>query len=255
MSTSTTLPRIILLTVPAPFIILLLLIALYHLTPLLTLLPNIHLVPLLQRLSTLIPRPKRNLPREFFNLPPRPVSPSTQTTLDDLRVLSVRGKVVLLLSVHAGVSLICGWAFLTTGSEDPKWALAGVASTALPGALAVLVSFAVYRPTWNEWTRGGGITHETVFIRIAPYSVIPVVLTTIGAAAAGDIAPKVILAFSSLLVGIIVVGSLVGGCQTYFRRGGPIRLSTPDEEDNETSQDISDWLTEPCKLTVHLSVL
>lgn len=241
--TSNLLPQIVLLTVPVPFIILLLLISLYHLTPLLSLLPNIHLVPLLQNLSTIIPRPKRNLPREFFNLPPRPSSPSTQATLDDLRVLSVRGKVVLLLSAHAVLNLACGWGFLASGEG---WALAGIASTGLPSAVAALAVFSVYRPGWGKWMKGGGITHETVFTRIAPVSMVPVLLTTVIAAAAGDVAPKIILGISTLLVSIIVIASMVGGYRTYIRPQGPIRLASPDTESINDSREISDWLTEPC---------
>ncbi|KIR75482.1 hypothetical protein I310_00174 [Cryptococcus deuterogattii CA1014] len=90
---------------------------LYHLTPLLALVSNLP-VPL-HKLSTIIPHPKRarNLPREFFNLPPRPGSPNhadSTLSLGEIGArLGVRGKLMLLLICEGAISLVAGWVALS----------------------------------------------------------------------------------------------------------------------------------------------
>jgi len=244
----TGLPQIVLLAVPVPFILLLLLIALYHLTPLLSLLPNIHLLPLLNRLSTIIPSPKRNLPREFFNLPPRPSSTDgAAASIEDLRVLSVRGKVVLVLTAYAALSLVCGWAFLATGAET--WSLGAIASTGVLSAAATLSVFAIHQPSSaGKLIKGGGVTHATVFPRIFPISLIPVILATALSAAGSEVAPKAVLGLTSLLVVTIIGCSLTGLYNTHYAPRAGIRLGSPDAENIDQSGTVEEsWLSSFCE--------
>ena len=218
------LPQIVLLTVPVPVALLLLLVALYHLTPLLALLPNIHLIPLLHHLSTIIPSPKRNLPREFFNLPPRP-------TASDLPVLSIRGKVVLTVTLYSGLGLVCGWAFLA--SHAKTWYLCAIASTSVLSAVATLSVFTVAQS--SRLLRG--VTHSTTFPRILPLSLPPIVLST-GLAAAGPIA---VLIVASLLLAVTIACSFAG-LRAPRRR---IRLMTASANPDQSVVGES-WLSSFC---------
>lgn len=77
----------VLFALPVPSALLLLLLGLYHLTPLLELLPNLKLTSsLVVKLSTIIPHPRKNLPREFFNLPPRPEDASKSKILSLIHI-------------------------------------------------------------------------------------------------------------------------------------------------------------------------
>ncbi|ADV22034.1 hypothetical protein I305_03892 [Cryptococcus gattii E566] len=98
----------LLVLLPIPSALILFSLLLYHLTPLLALVSNLP-VPL-HKLSTIIPHPKRarNLPREFFNLPPRPGSPNHADSTIGAR-LGVRGKLMLLLICQGAISLMAGW--------------------------------------------------------------------------------------------------------------------------------------------------
>ncbi|KIR68727.1 hypothetical protein I314_01151 [Cryptococcus bacillisporus CA1873] len=106
----------LLVLLPIPSALILFSLLLYHLTPLLALVSNLP-VPL-HKLSTIIPHPKRarNLPREFFNLPPRSGSPhhaDSTVTLGEIGArLGVRGKLMLLLICKGAISLMVGWAAL-----------------------------------------------------------------------------------------------------------------------------------------------
>jgi hypothetical protein len=249
------LPRIVLCTVPIPSLILLVLIGLYHLMPLLTLLPNVHLSPLLEFLSTLIPMPKRNLPRAFFNLPPRPGSPSARAALEGLTVLSIRGKVLLVLVGHSIVGLSCGWAFLAGGKG---WSLVGVASTGTLSAIAWLSVFSVFRPRpgkLDRLMRGGGVTHSTVFTRVFPLSLIAPIVMACVAAAGSPTAQVAILAVSSALVAVCVSCSLVGGYRLYVKpKKGALRLASPGAGEQDLSGAIEEsWLTEPCETRMDLA--
>ena len=247
MSAFTGLPQIVLLIIPVPFFLLLLVIGSYHLTPLLCLLPNIHLVPLLHRLSTVIPSPNRNLPREFFNLPPRPTSPSTGIlSQEDVRVLSVRGKVALVLTAYAILSLTCGWAFLASGGAF--WPLAAMASTGVLSAVAILSVFTISRPSSSGWLVGkGGVTHDTVFPRILPISLVPVVLAATVSAAGADVGPKAILGIASLLV-VVTLGCSIAGLRKARSPRAGIRLGSADAEEADESGTVEEsWLSSFCK--------
>ena len=244
------LPKIVLITVPIPAVILLLVLTLYHLTPLLTLVPDIHLTPLLQRLSTIIPHPKRNLPREFFNLPPRPGTP-TASLLAEIGVLGIRGKVILLLCGYASISLAFGWAFL---AGETGWWAASVASTAIPSIIGTLALFSICssdsskRDLTDRLLCGGGINHSNVFSRILPLGAVVPVFVTVIAAAVPTIAPFFILACTSLMVATTTVGSVKGLLNKGKReQPGQIRLPTPEHEAPPVEQVVvndESWLTE-----------
>ena len=241
----TTLPRVILLALPVPSTLVLLLLTLYHLTPLLALLPNIHLLPLLHRVSTIIPHPRRprNLPREFFNLPPRPDTPASPSPLDDV-TLGVRGKVVLVLSAMGMVSLGAGWGYLA--GHSGSWCLVALAAIPLPACISILTLF--YLCKWK-----GGITHSTIFSRILPIST--GILGIITAACATSQAPHILLATTSFLTASILVLSGIGGWRVYLAPKGPIQLrQTPSPEPRpemgrglEDLRDSDSWLTSPCE--------
>ena len=272
-----TIPFPVLLTIPVPFLILLALLTCYHLTPLLTLLP--HLTPLLRKLADLIPHPgrPRNLPREFFNLPPRPEADASSIN-DNPRagtVLGVRGKLMLLLLGQTTVSLGCGWAFLML--QDRGY----TAGTAILLALSVLPLFSTvsvlglfmaspYQATRYYFVdsslrrmllKGGGITHDTLNSRVLPISLVPVVLGSIISAAIPLHAHLVVLAIAGGLTGSTLIAA--GVSRLYARRHlsqGAIRLrsSSPGLTSEATSQeaevnvlrekDVEDWVSSPGKL-------
>ena len=244
------LPQLALLTVPIPSILLLALLTLYHLTPLLSLLPNLHLMPLLHRLSTIIPHPrKRNLPREFFNLPPRAGPPSE---IEDVYVIGIRGKVMLLLLAQATLSLGCGWAYLAT-SPVPKgmndglgawWQslLAALAVTPLPATVFALTLYS-----------RGGITHHSILRRILPLSTVLVVAASGVTAGVASRSSFILLAITSLFTACILLAS-AGGLTSKLQGSpirGQIRLSaSPELQSPERIKVMTDgesWLTSPCE--------
>ncbi|WVQ83921.1 hypothetical protein IAT38_006065 [Cryptococcus sp. DSM 104549] len=235
-------PSILLTVLPLPSALLLLILTLYHLTPLLTLFSN--LTPSLQKLSTIIPHPRRarNLPREFFNLPPRPGSPSTESKKDlggaGAR-LGVRGKLMLLLIGEGIVSLACGWAALASGVEGGMWAAVGASVTLLPGTVAWLAVFAMLsRPAHyarHTTTRlsaarlaifkSGGISHATLYSRVLPLSSGTTGLGGVLAGALGDKGRYVVLAWSGVSVAVLVGCAGAGMWRmVYTPREGMIRL-------------------------------
>jgi hypothetical protein len=137
-------PLPVLTTLPIPCIILLLLLTCYHLTPLLQLIS--HLTPRLSKLANLIPNPRRrNLPREFFNLPPRPEDNiDSSDVLSAASVLGVRGKLMLLLIGQATVALAAGWTYLMLGASIGSRAGGGLLAISiipLPATILVLALF------------------------------------------------------------------------------------------------------------------
>ncbi|TYJ58185.1 hypothetical protein B9479_001009 [Cryptococcus floricola] len=237
------LPEILSTVLPIPSALLLLTLLLYHLTPLLSLSSN--LTPSLQKLSDIIPHPRRarNLPREFFNLPPRPDSPSSASKLawgDVGARLGVRGKLMLLLAGEGFVSLVAGWVVLEIGIEGTTgiWAGVAVSITLLPVTAAWLALFVmVSQPMHNRHHssrlssfrhavfKSGGITHDTLYPRIFPISAATTGVATILAGVLGDSARYVILAMSAASVAILGGCGCVGMWQMAYRpREGMIRL-------------------------------
>ncbi|ODN75246.1 hypothetical protein L202_06438 [Cryptococcus amylolentus CBS 6039] len=237
------LPEILSTVLPIPSVLLLLTLLLYHLTPLLSLSGN--LTPSLQKLSGIIPHPRRarNLPREFFNLPPRPDSPSTAYKLawgDVGARLGVRGKLMLLLAGEGFVSLVAGWVVLEIGIEGTTgiWAGVAVSITLLPVTAAWLALFVmVSQPMHNRHHssrlssfrhavfKSGGITHDTLYPRIFPISAATTGVAIILAGVLGDSARYVILAMSAASVAVLGGCSCVGMWQMVYRpREGMIRL-------------------------------
>lgn len=264
-------PFPVLLTVPIPFIILLALLTCYHLTPLLTLLP--HLTPNLRKLADLVPHPRRprNLPREFFNLPPRPDDDAA--SINSLRVgsvLGVRGKLMLLLLGQATLSVSCGWAFLLMddGYTAGTAILLALSILPLPSTICVLALFTAspyqaqrYYSVDSNFRRmslkGGGITHGTLYPRILPLSIVPVVLGSIIAAAIPSHAHYAILGISGGLIGSTMVAAVISrtGARRHLGQGAiRLRSSSPDMT-SEVSQeaevnvlrekDVEDWLSSP----------
>ncbi|WVF70442.1 hypothetical protein IAT40_005232 [Kwoniella sp. CBS 6097] len=248
------LPSIVSSVLPIPSMILLITLILYHLTPLLTLLPN--LTPSLHKLSTIIPHPRkaRNLPREFFNLPPRPNSPSSSNDASSTKFdqsirgrLGVRGGLMLILIAQALVSLACGWAGFGSLSGEAgevngsktSWALVAASLSILPSTIAWLSVFtisarpAMYdRHTANTASRirkhllrGGGITHRTLFPRILPFSFLSSLMAIIPSAILHSAGGYIILAYTSICVAVIIGSAGTGMWRMlYTPREGLIRL-------------------------------
>lgn len=208
-----------LLLLPISSALILLLLLLYHLTPLLALVSDLP-IPL-HRLSTIIPHPKRarNLPREFFNLPPRPGSSNADSTLTLREIgsrLGVRGKLMLLLICEGAISLIAGWIVLKLGVQDSDngvWAAVAVSIMLLPGTAAWLAIFVMLsRPAHYDRQAksrlsnvrravfgAGGISHLTLYPRILPLSSATTCVGVILAGVLGDSARYIILAWTSNL--------------------------------------------------------
>ncbi|WWD08100.1 hypothetical protein V865_006211 [Kwoniella europaea PYCC6329] len=248
-------PSILLSTLPIPSFILLLLITLYHLTPLLNMLPN--LTPSLQKLSSIIPHPKksRNLPREFFNLPPRPGSPSSHKTNDENTSirgrLGVRGSLMIILLVEALLSLATGWYYLSTtnvattnapegGVPIGNCGLVATSLVLLPSTLAFLSLFSILsKPTlYHRHTpatstsrirkvifRNGGITHSTLLPRILPFSILSSTITIIISSVLPSCGGYVILGYTSLCLMIVLGSGMIGMWRMITKpREGLIRL-------------------------------
>ncbi|WWC67522.1 uncharacterized protein I206_101430 [Kwoniella pini CBS 10737] len=243
-------PSILLTTLPIPSLLLLMIITLYHSTPLLKLLPS--LTPNLEKLSNIIPHPKRskNLPREFFNLPPRPNSPSVtsyQSADYSIRgILGVRGSLILILLIKSLISLICGWTFLstTTKFDEPQsinWGLVATSLILLPNTIAWLSIFTIlskppiiYQKYSSASTtstirtlifRNGGITHSTLLPRILPMSLFTSILAIILSVTLPAYGSYVCLGYTSLCMAIIIGSGILGIWRMVTQPGeGLIRL-------------------------------
>lgn len=264
-------PLPVLTTLPIPCAILLLLLTCYHLTPLLQLIP--HLTPRLSKLANLIPHPgrPRNLPREFFNLPPRPED-SEDDGLSTASALGVRGKLMLFLIFQTTVSVATGWTYLML---DPAQAEAGIGGAMLalsiiplPASILILAIFSAFTYQWSQRyysngnllrkvLAGGGVTHDTLYPRILPFSLIPTTLVSTISAALPSSAHLVILGSSASLVGALLVMSLVGKYRSRQQQmTGAIRLrsTSPGLVSGEGSavqelreKDMDDWVSSPGK--------
>ncbi|WWC87315.1 uncharacterized protein L201_002204 [Kwoniella dendrophila CBS 6074] len=248
-------PSILLSTLPIPSLILLLIITLYHLTPLLKLFSN--LTPSLTKLSEIIPHPKKskNLPREFFNLPSRPNSPSynpkntkSNKEYEDGSIISrlgVRGSLMLILLTEALISLATGWSFLSTYSSSGEnindWGLIATSLILLPTTLTWLTLFTILsEPTlYNRYHQSsktskirkfifkqGGITHSTLFPRILPLSIITSCLgIVVSSVLWTNYGNYCMLGYTSLCLIIISTSGFVGLWRMITKpREGLIRL-------------------------------
>jgi len=264
-------PLPVLTTLPIPCAILLLLLTCYHLTPLLQLIP--HLTPRLSKLANLIPHPgrPRNLPREFFNLPPRPED-SEDDGLSAASALGVRGKLMLFLIFQTTVSVATGWTYLMLGSAQAEAGIGGallaLSIIPLPASILTLAIFSAftYQSSQRYYSNGyllrkvlagGGVTHDTLYPRILPFSLIPTIIVTIISAALPSSAFWVILGSSASLVGALLVMSLVGRYRSRQQQmTGAIRLrsTSPGLVSAEGSavqelreKDMDDWVSSPGK--------
>lgn len=256
-------PLLVLSLVPIPSAALLLLLTVYHLTPLLG--PFQSSTPLLEKLSGIIPHPRRpsNLPREFFNLPPRPSSPSAYRVTASA-LLGIRGKVVLLLSAQASLSIACGWAWII--SRDHHVVLLALSLIPLSSGVFTLCLFsALHRPR-GDWDAGNsskirkalfgkaGVTHSA-FPAITAYSSFITLLIAVvtGVAPHGN---KILLGATSLLVVSTVTLSLLA--PRHHRGTQRIRLAspspspvekrympTPTHDELEAMRDGDSWLESP----------
>lgn len=238
-------PTMLLVLLPISSALILLLLLLYHLTPLLALVSDLP-IPL-HRLSTIIPHPKRarNLPREFFNLPPRPGSSNADSTLTLREIgsrLGVRGKLMLLLICEGAISLIAGWIVLKLGVQDSDngvWAAVAVSIMLLPGTAAWLAIFVMLsRPAHYDRQAksrlsnvrravfgAGGISHLTLYPRILPLSSATTCVGVILAGVLGDSARYIILAWTATYIAILVGCGAMGLWQiARTPRKGMIRL-------------------------------
>ncbi|WWD21923.1 hypothetical protein CI109_106411 [Kwoniella shandongensis] len=225
---------------PLPSALILLFLTLYHLTPLLSLFSN--LTPTLQKLSTIIPHPRRqrNLPREFFNLPPRPGSPSSLPSLAS-RIgdrLGVRGKVMLIFLIEGLVSLLLGWVALANGkglNGGNNWGLVAGSVVIIPSTITCLALFTTVTTsrsrseTTSKWKKiifkSSGITHSTLTSRILPLSTTTSILTIILTSAVGKKGRYVVLGYTTLCVVILGACTGIGMWRMVFgKREGKIRL-------------------------------
>jgi hypothetical protein len=274
-SQTMSIPLPVLTTLPIPCAILLLLLACYHLTPLLQLIP--HLTPRLSKLANIIPNPRRrNLPREFFNLPPRPEdNVDSRGTLSAASVLGVRGKLMLLLIGQTTVSLAAGWTYLMlgTGSEGGVGGIMlALSIVPLPSTILVLAIFTALASASSQRhyssesrikliiLKGGGITHDTLLSRSLPISLFLTILVTALAAALPSIASYVVLVAAAASVGTTAMASLLGRILSE-RQGqiGAIRLrsSSPGGASSQESavqelreKDMDDWVSSPGELYI-----
>ncbi|KAE8538956.1 hypothetical protein D1P53_005325 [Cryptococcus gattii VGV] len=221
----------LLVLLPIPSALILFSLLLYHLTPLLALVSNLP-VPL-HKLSTIIPHPKRarNLPREFFNLPPRPGSPNhadSTLILGEIGArLGVRGKLMLLLICQGAISLMAGWAAVNLRVEDSDkrvWAAVALSMMLLPGTCAWLAIFVMLsRPAHYDRQAksrlsnvrrtifgAGGISHSTLYHRILPLSSATTCVGTILAGVLGDSARYVVLVWTATYIAILVGCGVMG---------------------------------------------
>jgi hypothetical protein len=261
-------PLPVLATLPIPFTILLLLLACYHLTPLLQMIP--HLTPRLSKLANLIPHPgRRNLPREFFNLPPRPEDGNDDARLSAAGCLGVRGKLMLFLILQTGVSLGAGWGYLMLDQGVASGAMLALSIIPLPASILTLAIFTAFASQSSQRhysgvstfrdkvLAGGGVTHDTLYPRILPFSLVPAVVVTIISAILPASANLAVLGSSATLVGSLLVMSLVGRYRTrqQLTRGAiRLRSSSPGLISGEGSEvqelkekDIEDWVSSPGK--------
>lgn len=271
------LPLEVLLAVPIPFIIALILHTTYYLLPLLHLLPRP--TPLLSKITALIPNPRRrprNLPREFFNLPPRSHSPNGSinsiASLNMGSALGVRGKVMLTVAAQAGVSLIAGWVYLIIGLEGRIGGLClALSIVPIPSGIATITLFgAIRRPhhvARHELSLfrsaifgSGGVTHTTIVPRILPISTI--FSSAICAVAA--IIPSAGL-YLLVMTCLLSAGSIclaVSSVNTQNRaRRGMIRLASPspeshhgrsirlDDDPLQYFKDSESMISSPCKFS------
>lgn len=107
--------------------------------------------------------------------------------------------------------------------------------------------------------KGGGITHDTLYPRVLPISLVPVILGSIVAAAIPTHAGLVILGAAGVLMGSTVIAAGVSRfCARRHLSHGAIRLrsSSPgvtseasqDEEVNILREkDVEDWVSSPGK--------
>lgn len=272
-----TIPFPILLTIPIPFLILLALFTCYHLTPLLTLLP--HLTPSLRKLADLIPHPgrPRNLPREFFNLSSRPEDDTS--SIHGPRagsILGVRGKLMLLLLGHTTVSISCGWAFLMVQDEGYTAGTACLLAVSILPLFSTVSILGLFMAFPHQTTRyysvdsnlrrallkGGGVTHDTLYPRVMPISLVPVVLGCIISAATPTHANFVILGVAGVLTGSTLIAAGLSRLRARRRLShGAIRLrsSSPDARSDASQEaavnvlrekEVEDWVSSPGKFLI-----
>ena len=267
--------NILLIVLPIPSAIVLILLTLYHLTPLIHLLPikTIRLSPLIHSLSTIIPRPRSNLPRDFFNLPPRSERHPSSYTWRFGCALGLRGKLILLLAGQASLSLACGWGYLLGREGGGREAMLAISVTALPSTILLMAIYTINtssksyddHSTFRKGLFGdGGITHFTISQRILPLSLIPIAILAIVSACQPKHAGNILLACVSCMMLSTVI--LSGLSRYHFKfpanGAGAIRLrsSSPTEktverEDQSVVDEMRDgesWITSPCKYHVRM---
>ena len=258
--------HILLIILPIPALIILISLTIYHLTPLLQFLPTstTRLLPPIQRLSTIVRRSHSNLPREFFNLPPRPATPSN-TYLRAGSALDVRGKLVLLLAGQMMLSLGCGWGYLLGGAGREAAALLAISIISIPSTVLLLTVCSLNAKTKNKVQSrlgrliigGGGVTHSTIFPRILPLSLIPTTISVVISVVIPRHANFFLLALTSSVISALIIMSVFGGYKTYLApKRGVIRLHETslgektemmDEQRRiEDMRDSESWITSPC---------
>jgi len=104
---------------------------------------------------------------------------------------------------------------------------------------------------------GGGVTHDTLYPRILPFSLVSTTVVTIISAVIPASADLAVLGSSAILVGSLLVMSFVGRYRARQQlRSGAIRLrsSSPGLMSGEGSavqelkaKDIEDWVSSPGK--------
>jgi hypothetical protein len=176
---------------------------------------------------------------------------------------------MLFLIGQTGMSLAAGWTYLTleTTGGGLGGAMLALSIVPLPASVLTLAIFTAF--TYHSSQRyyatssfvrrtilvGGGVTHDTLYPRILPISVLPTAIVAIAAAVQPSIANLVILGTAGTLVGMLLLISLVAKYRARRRhRIGAIRLrsSSPGMVSAEGSDvqelrenDLDDWVSSP----------
>lgn len=177
---------------------------------------------------------------------------------------------MLVLIGQTTVALAAGWTYLMLGASIGSRAGGGLLALSiipLPATILVLALFtALASPPSQRYyssesrlrtmiLRGGGITHDTLYTRILPFSLVLTLLVTLLAVVLPS-APLVVLGGAGILVGSTLVISLISrfSGQRQMARGAiRLRSSSPGGMSQESAvqelreKDVDDWVSSPGK--------
>lgn len=182
---------------------------------------------------------------------------------------------MLLLLGQATVSIICGWAFLMIDGDFTAGTATLLALSVLPlqSMVATLAIFSTFQHHGAQRRysvdssirlavlREGGITHDTLYPRILPLSLSPVILGTTISATIPRSAGWILFGLSCALMCVTLLLALVSRTQGRRLLGhGAIRLrssspgvaSASSQEEQVgvlREKDVDDWVSSPGETT------